>query len=50
MALQISPPEQFNADHPENWTTWIRRFERYRVASSSKLVEESQENQVNMML
>ena len=48
MSFQISPPEQFNIDQPENWAPWIRRFERYRLAS--KLNDESEKSQVNMLM
>ena len=48
MSFQISPPEQFNIDQPENWAPWIHRFERYRLAS--KLNDESEKSQVNMLM
>ena len=32
--FQISTPESFNFMNPEEWPKWIRRFERYRLASS----------------
>ena len=48
MSFQISPPEQFNIDQPENWALWIRRFERYRRAS--KLSNEPEKSQVNMLM
>ena len=41
MALfMLQPPEPFNFDKPEAWKFWIKRFERYRIAS--KLFEESE--------
>ena len=48
MSFQISLPEQFNIDQPENWAPWIRRYERYRLAS--KLNDESEKSQVNMLM
>ena len=48
MSFQFSPPEQFNIDRPENWAPWIRRFERYRLAS--KLNNESEKSQAIMLM
>ena len=48
MSYSIKSPEPFNFNNPSEWSNWIRRFERYRLAS--KLVEESQKNQVNTLM
>ena len=45
---QVAPPEPFNFSCPKDWTKWIRRFERFRVASG--LDEKSQEAQVNTLI
>ena len=42
---QVSPPEQFNFNHPEEWPKWVRRFERFRKASG--LEGQAEEVQVN---
>ena len=44
----LQPPEPFNFDKPETWKCWIKRFERYRVAS--KLSEESEKHQINQLI
>jgi hypothetical protein len=44
---QVQPPEKFSFK-PEDWQRWIRRFERYRVASA--LDKASDENQVNTLI
>ena len=31
--VPLLPPEKFNFAHPDAWPQWIKRFERYRVAS-----------------
>ena len=31
--LQVNLPETFDFKTPENWLKWIRRFERFRIAS-----------------
>ena len=41
---QVPPPEKFNFK-PEDWTRWIRRFEKFRKATG--LDQKSGENQVN---
>ena len=48
MSYSIKSPEPFNFNNSSEWSNWIRRFERYRLAS--KLVEESQKNQVNTLM
>ena len=45
---QVSPPEQFNFNHPEEWPKWVRRFERFCIASG--LVEKPEEAQVNTLI
>ena len=46
-SFQVSTPDKFNFK-PEEWGRWIRRFERFRIAS--KLNEESDEAQVNTFI
>ena len=48
MSYSIKSPKSFNFNNPSEWSNWIRRFERYRLAS--KLVKESQKNQVNTLM
>ena len=45
---QVTPPEPFNFTHPEEWVRWIRRFERFRKASS--LDQKEEEAQVNTLI
>ena len=45
---QISPPERFTFQHPDNWPKWIRRFERFRQASGLNGKEE--QSQVNRLI
>ena len=45
---QVVPPEPFNFAKPEEWTKWIRQFERFRVASGLDTKEEPA--QVNMLI
>ena len=45
---QISPPENFNFRKTDDWPKWIRRFERFRLASG--LVEKDEESQVNALI
>ena len=47
-SYQVSPPKSFNFSKPEEWPSWIRRFQRFRVASG--LSEKSSENQVNTLV
>ena len=48
MALfQVQPAEKFSFK-PEDWLKWIRRFERFRMASG--LEKESEESQVNTLI
>jgi len=47
-SFQISTPESFSFTNPELWPKWIRRFERYRLASG--LSNKSAEVQVNALI
>ena len=47
-SYQIAPPEPFNFSCPKEWTKWIRRFERFQIASG--LNEKPQETQVNTLI
>lgn len=44
----IQPPEAFDFSKPQDWERWIRRFERFRLASNLHL--SSQANQVNTLI
>ena len=46
--LNITIPESFNFSKPEDWPKWIRRFERFRLASG--LAEKEPERQVNTLV
>lgn len=46
--FQITPPESFDFRNPTEWEKWIKRFERFRVAS--ELAAKSEDSQVNMLL
>ena len=49
MALfTITPPGAFTFSQPDNWSRWIRRFERFRQASG--LQSKSQESQINTLI
>ena len=48
MSFSILAPDPFNFDCPEQWPNWIRRFERYRLAS--KLSNEDDKNQENTLM
>ena len=45
---QISAPSAFDFQNPASWKMWIKRFERFRLAS--KLNAEDEENQVNSLV
>ena len=47
-SFQITPPEQFTFDQPEEWPKWIRRFERFRKASGLSAKEDLQ--QINTLI
>lgn len=44
----IKPPEPFDFAKPHEWEKWIRRFERFRLASN--LNSSSEANQVNTLV
>ena len=46
--FQVAPPEPFNFSRPNEWTKWIRRFERYKSASGLK--EKTPEAQINTLI
>ena len=46
--LRISPPEAFTFSRPEEWTKWVRRFERFRQASG--LAEKEQVSQIYTLI
>uniref|UniRef100_A0A3B5QZY7 Gypsy retrotransposon integrase-like protein 1 n=1 Tax=Xiphophorus maculatus TaxID=8083 RepID=A0A3B5QZY7_XIPMA len=45
--FQVTPPEKFTF-RAEDWTKWIKRFERFRIASG--LETQADENQVNTLI
>ena len=47
-SYQITPPERFDFNQPEEWPKWIRRFERFRQASGLK--DKEPEAQVNTLI
>jgi len=47
-AVQIAPPDGFDFSNSANWPKWIRRFERFRIASG--LIDKPEEYQVNSLL
>ncbi|KAL7865994.1 hypothetical protein SRHO_G00112410 [Serrasalmus rhombeus] len=46
--FNIQPPESFDFSKPQEWDKWIRRFERFCLASN--LNASSEENQVNTLI
>lgn len=46
--FSIKPPEPFDFAKPQEWEKWIRRFERFRLASN--LNSSSDANQVNTLV
>lgn len=44
----IQPPEPFDFSKPQLWEKWIRRFERFRLASNLHISSEA--NQVNTLI
>ena len=46
--LGFSPPDPFNFQRPDGWTTWKRRFECFQLASG--LFKESESRQVSALL
>ena len=47
-AVQITPPDPFDFSSPAEWPRWIRRFERFRIATA--LDKKEEEYQVNSLL
>ncbi len=47
-AVQITPPDPFDFSCPAEWPRWIRRFERFHIATA--LDEKSEQYQVNALL
>lgn len=47
-AFNIQPPEAFTFSKPLEWEKWIRRFERFRLASNLNLSSDA--NQVNTLI
>lgn len=47
-SVQLAPPGNFDFSNANEWTKWIRRFERFRIASS--LDKQSEEYQVNTLM
>ena len=45
--FQVTPPERFSFK-PKEWSKWIRRFERFRLAS--ELNKKDEESQVNTLI
>ena len=45
---QVTPPEGFTFNQPEEWPKWVRRFERLRL--TTELDSKGEEKQVNMLL
>uniref|UniRef100_A0A3P8TBN5 ribonuclease H n=1 Tax=Amphiprion percula TaxID=161767 RepID=A0A3P8TBN5_AMPPE len=46
--VQLLPPEPFDFSCPSEWPKWIRRFERFRIATD--LDSKTEEYQVNSLL
>ncbi|KAI4897003.1 hypothetical protein NFI96_030791, partial [Prochilodus magdalenae] len=46
--LQVPPPQKFDFSKPEEWPKWIKRFERFSIAST--LERQAEENQVNALI
>ena len=46
--MQLTPPGKFDFNDANEWPKWIRRFERFRIASH--LDKQSQEYQVNTLM
>lgn len=47
-SIQLAPPGNFDFSNANEWPMWIRRFERFRIASS--LDKQSEEYQVNTFM
>ena len=48
VSYQVPPPQSFNFSKSQEWPNWIRRFQRFRLASG--LSEKSSKNQVNTLV
>ena len=46
--IPVAAPEPFSFTRPDEWPKWIRRFERFRVASG--LVKSDEKTQVNSLI
>ena len=46
--FQVTPPESFNFNNPQEFDRWLSRFERFRIASG--LNDKSGEQQVNRLI
>ena len=46
--VPLQLPENFNFAHPDTWMRWIKRFERYRVASG--LLDRDESVQVSTLI
>ena len=47
-SFQVAPPEPFSFKKPDHWPKWIRRFERFRLASA--LAEKEKVTKVNALI
>ena len=47
-SYQVPAPAHFSFQQPQEWTRWLRRFERFRQASD--LDKKSDEKQVNALI
>jgi hypothetical protein len=47
-SYQLTPPENFNFNRPEEWPKWLRRFERFRTVAG--LTDKEEEVQVNTLI
>lgn len=48
VSVQITQPEPFNFSRPSDWPRWIRRFDRFHVASA--ICNQDEEYQINALL
>ena len=46
--FSLRPPESFDFSKPQEWDKWIRRFERFRLASNLNV--SSEETQINTLI
>ncbi|XP_033730104.1 uncharacterized protein K02A2.6-like [Pecten maximus] len=47
-SYHVQPPENFTFSKPEEWTSWFKRFERFRIAS--ELLTKDEVVQVNTLI